>query len=77
LMSREYLLLLIISVIVSVPLSWLIMQNWLNDFANRITLTWWIFLIPSIFVMSIALFTVAGLTLKTALTNPAKSLRYE
>lgn len=77
LMSREYLVLLLISVVASVPLSWIIMQNWLNDFAHRISLTWWIFLIPSLFVIVLALLTVAGLTLKSALTNPAKSLRYE
>jgi putative ABC transport system permease protein len=61
----------------STPLAWVVMQNWLNDFAHRITLSWWVFALPNLVVILIALLTVSALTLKTALTNPARSLKYE
>jgi putative ABC transport system permease protein len=77
LISKDYLLLLVLAVVCSTPLAWLVMQNWLNDFAHRITLDWWVFALPSLVVVVIALITVSGLTLKTALTNPAISLKYE
>lgn len=77
LVGKDYLLLLVIAITVATPLSWWIMNNWLLEFANRISLTWWIFAIPSLLVIAIALFTVSFHTLKAARTNPAHSLRIE
>ena len=77
LMSRDYLLLLAISILVAVPLAWWIMSQWLQAFAYRIPLSWWIFLVPSLTVVFIALATVSVHTLRAARTNPATSLRYE
>ncbi|MFZ1808507.1 MAG: ABC transporter permease [Cyclobacteriaceae bacterium] len=77
LVSRDYLLLLGIAIVVATPLSWWVMNNWLQDFANRIDLSWWIFALPSMVVIFIAMFTVSFHTLKAARTNPARSLRVE
>ena len=77
LMSRDYVALMMAAIIVAVPLAWWIMNSWLEDFANRISLSWWIFALPSVLVIFIALLTVSIHTLKAARTNPTKSLRYE
>jgi len=77
LVSREYILLLGIAIVGATPLSWWIMNNWLQAFANRIHLSWWIFALPSLVVVAIALFTVSFHTLKAARANPAQSLRVE
>lgn len=77
LVSKDYLLLLGIAIISATPLSWWIMNNWLQDFANRITMSWWIFALPSMVVVLIAMVTVSFHTLRAARTNPAQSLRIE
>jgi putative ABC transport system permease protein len=77
LVSKDYILLMMAAIVLSVPLAWWIMNEWLSDFAYRISLSWWIFAIPSLTVVAIALLTVSIHTLKAARTNPAKSLRYE
>ena len=77
LVSKDYLFLMGIAIIFATPLTWWIMSNWLEDFASRINMTWWIFALPSLLVVLIALFTVSIHTLKAAKTNPVKSLRYE
>lgn len=77
LVTKDYIILMVAAIILSVPLAWSIMNQWLSDFANRISLSWWIFALPSFAVIAIALLTVSIHTLKAARTNPAKSLRYE
>lgn len=77
LVSKDYFLLMVAAIFLSVPLAWWIMSGWLDDFAYRISLAWWIFAIPSFLVIAIALITVSIHTLKAARTNPVKSLRYE
>lgn len=77
LISRDYLVLMLAAITVAVPLAWWVMNTWLEAFANRIVLSWWIFAIPSLLVIMIALLTVSVHTLKAAKTNPTKSLRYE
>ncbi|SKC82576.1 ABC transporter permease [Ohtaekwangia koreensis] len=77
LISKDYIALLGISIVVSTPLAWWVMTTWLQSFANRIAMEWWIFALPSLVVIAIALFTVSIHTIKAARTNPAKSLRYE
>jgi len=77
LVSKDYISLMLIAITLSVPAAWWIMDAWLADFAYRISLTWWIFAIPSLVVVGIALLTVSIHTVKAARTNPAQSLRYE
>ena len=77
LVSRDYIILMLCSIVVAIPIAWWIMTEWLTGFANRINLSWWIFLIPSLGVITIAMLTVGVHTLKAARANPVKSLRYE
>lgn len=75
--SRDYLVLLGIALACATPMAWYILDNWLRNFAMRIDLAWWIFLLPSLTVVFIALLTVGIHTLKAARANPATTLRYE
>jgi putative ABC transport system permease protein len=77
LISKDYLWLLLISIACAIPLAWWIVSSWLNGFANRIELNWLIYFIPSLLVIVIALSTVCILTLRSALSNPSRALRYE
>ncbi len=77
LVGRDYILLMGTAIVLATPFTWWLMDNWLTDFANRISLSWWIFALPSLLVVVIALFTVSIHTLKAATINPVKSLRYE
>lgn len=75
--SRDYVLLLGIAILLATPIAFWVMTGWLSEFASRISLSWWIFAVPSLLVVAIALLTVSIHTLKAARTNPATSLRYE
>jgi putative ABC transport system permease protein len=77
LISKDYILLLGIAIVVATPLAWWVMDTWLQDFAYRIQLDWLIFALPSLVVIAIALFTVSIHTMRAARVNPARSLRYE
>ncbi len=77
LVSREYLTLMTLSFLVGVPLSYLFSSNWLNSFAYHIELKWWMFAAPIAFLFLITLIIVSGQSLKTVLSNPVKSLKYE
>jgi len=77
LVARDYVVLLLASIAIAVPASWWIMNSWLQDFAYKISLEWWLFILPSLAVVMIALLTVSIHTVKTARINPARSLRYE
>ena len=77
LVSKDYVILMLLAIVLAVPVSWWIMAGWLEGFANRIPLAWWIFAIPALAVIAIALLTVSIHTLKAARTNPVNSLRYE
>ncbi len=77
LVSKDYVILIGVAIVLSVPLAAWIMNSWLQDFATRIPLSWWIFALPSFTVIVIALVTVSVHTLKAAMSDPVKSLRYE
>lgn len=77
LVSKDYVILMIFSIAAATPMAWWIMSLWLEDFAYRISLSWWIFALPSMIVVAIALITVSIHTLRAASTSPTKSLRYE
>jgi len=63
--------------IISIPISYLIMQKWLQSFANKIYMSWWIFGLAGIIVFGIALLTVNWNSWKAARKNPVEALRYE
>ncbi|MBI9053709.1 MAG: ABC transporter permease [Bacteroidales bacterium] len=77
LLSKNYISLLIISFTLAVPVIYLALNKWLNNFANRMDLSIWIFIIPIILVSVFSLITVAYQSVKTAKSNPADSLRHE
>ncbi|MEM7298014.1 MAG: FtsX-like permease family protein, partial [Bacteroidota bacterium] len=77
LLSREYVILIGIACIISIPAAWYIMNNWLNDYHFRIELGWWFYSLPIVFVISMAFLSIVFKILGTVKTNPIKSLRYE
>lgn len=77
LLSKEFLLLVIIASVIAFPFSYWAMHNWLQDFAYRITISWWIFVIAGASALAIAMITVSFQAIKAALANPVKSLRSE
>jgi putative ABC transport system permease protein len=77
LLSREFLYLVLLSLIIAIPVTWLVMHNWLQDFAYRISIEWWVFLLGGTLALLIALATVGFQALRAATANPAKSLRSE
>lgn len=76
-LSKEFLKLVLISFIIAIPLTWLIMHNWLQDFAYRINIQWWVFALAGIVSLLIALITISFQALKAAVANPVNSLRSE
>ncbi|HZH99823.1 MAG TPA: FtsX-like permease family protein, partial [Flavisolibacter sp.] len=77
LLSKDFILMVVIASFIAFPLSWWALQNWLEDFAYRIPIAWWVFLIAAITALVVALATVSFQAIKAALTNPVKSLRTE
>jgi putative ABC transport system permease protein len=77
LLSREFLKLVAIAILIASPVAWFAMHGWLQDFAYRIEIGWWIFLIAGLIAVLIALATVSFQAIKAAIANPVKSLRVE
>lgn len=77
LFSREFLKLVLIAFVIAAPLSWYFMHHWLQDFAYRVDISWWIFLVAGASAFVIALLTVSFQAIKAAVANPVKSLRTE
>ena len=77
LLSKDFLQLIGISFFIGSPLAWYFMNKWLEDYANRISISWTVFLFAGLFAIAIALITVSFQAIKAALANPVKSLRTE
>ncbi|MEP7269276.1 MAG: FtsX-like permease family protein, partial [Saprospiraceae bacterium] len=77
LLSKDFVKLVLIAFAFAVPMGWYAMHKWLQDFAYRIELSWWIFALAGITAISIAVITVSFQAIKSAFTNPVKSLRTE
>jgi ABC-type antimicrobial peptide transport system permease subunit len=77
LLSKEFALLIAISFIIAIPLSWGLSRNWLQSFEYRVNLSWWIFLIAGAVTFIIMLFTIGGQVIKSAVSSPVKCLRSE
>jgi putative ABC transport system permease protein len=76
-LSRDFLKLVLLAFLVAIPIAWIVMNKWLEDFAYRISLSWWMFAAAGIIVLLVALLTVSFRAIKAAITNPVKSLRTE
>jgi len=77
LLSRDFIRLVVIAFVIATPVAWYVMHNWLQDFAYRIKISWWIFCVAGLLAVAIALATISFQAIKTALTNPVRSLRTE
>jgi len=77
LISKDYLILILIAVIIASPLTWLMIRRWLEAFPYRVSLHWWIFLYTGVLALVVALAAVSIQTLKAANSNPTESLKYE
>ncbi|WP_425290970.1 ABC transporter permease [Spirosoma linguale] len=77
LLSADFLRLIIIALFIGSPLAWWAMHKWLQDFAYKIDISWWVFALAGGLTTAIALLTVSSQSIKAALMNPVKSLRSE
>lgn len=77
LLSRDFLFLVGGAILIATPVAWYLMNVWLQDFAYRIEIQWWMFTIAGVLAMIIAFATVSVQAIKAALMNPVKSLRSE
>jgi putative ABC transport system permease protein len=77
LLSKNFLILVLVSFIIAAPLAWYFMNSWLQDFAFRVDIGWWVFALAALIAVVIALTTVSFQAIRAALSNPVKSLRSE
>lgn len=77
LLSREFAYMVIIGYLIACPVAYFIMDNWLQNYAYRTKLSWWIFVLAGLFAFTIALITICSKTYRTANKNPVDALRYE
>jgi putative ABC transport system permease protein len=77
LLSIEFIKLVLIALVIAAPIAWFVMNKWLQDFAYRIGVSWWVFLIAGVMAIFIAVFTISFQAIRAAMANPVKSLRTE
>ncbi|NOW96120.1 ABC transporter permease [Mucilaginibacter sp. SG564] len=77
LLSLDFIKLVVVAILIASPIAWWAMHQWLQDFAYRITISWWMFALAGVGAILIALLTVSSQSIKAALANPVKSLRSE
>lgn len=77
LLSRHFIKLVLIANLIAWPLAWYVLDRWLRDYAYRVTISWWVFVLAGVIALLIALVTVSMLAMKAAVANPVKSLRTE
>jgi len=77
LLSKEFLVLVIVALVIATPLAWYFMHKWLLDYTYRTDISWWMFVVAGLIAIAITLFTVSFQAVKAAVANPIKSLRSE
>jgi len=77
LLSKDFLKLVLIALVVAIPIAWYAMNKWLQDFSYRIDISWWVFAIAGVLSFFIALITVSFQAVRAAIANPVKNLRIE
>jgi putative ABC transport system permease protein len=75
--SKDFILLVLLAFVIAAPLAGIGMYKWLENFAYRTSISWWIFLLGGFVMVLIALLTLAFQTIRAAMANPVKSLRTE
>ncbi len=76
-LSKDFIKLVLLAILIASPLAWLAMHKWLEGFAYRIDISLWIFIIASLIALLIALLTVSFQTIRSAMAKPVKSLKTE
>jgi putative ABC transport system permease protein len=76
-LSKDFLKLVLIASVIAIPVAWFFMHKWLEDFAYRININWWVFVLSALAAIIIAMATIGLQVLKAAIANPVKSLRTE
>ncbi len=76
-LSRDFVVLVILSLLIASPIAWWVMHKWLQDYAYRINISWWVFAVAGPTAVFIALITVSLHAIRAAIANPVKSLRAE
>jgi len=76
-LSKDFLKYVLIAALIALPLSWFAINKWLQDYAYRVEISWWIFLVAVVLALVIALVTISFQAIKAAIANPVKSLRTE
>ncbi len=77
LLSKDFLTLVIISLVIASPVAWWAMHSWLKNYTYRTNIEWWVFVLAGVLSFAIALFTISYQSIKAAIANPVKSLRTE
>ncbi|WP_225979892.1 ABC transporter permease [Pseudobacter ginsenosidimutans] len=77
LLSKDFLALVLVSLVIATPIAWWAMHTWLQDYTYRISIQWWVFILAGAGAILIALATVSYNSIKAAMSNPTKSLRSE
>jgi putative ABC transport system permease protein len=77
LLSKDFLKLVLIAFVIATPVAWYFMHRWLQDFAFRVDIAWWVFALAGLLALCIAMLTVSFQAIKAALANPIQSLRTE
>lgn len=77
LLSTEMVMLILLSFVIATPIAWYSMNKWMQDFADKTPISWWIFILSGAGMLLTALFTLSFQTIKAAIANPVKSLKTE
>jgi putative ABC transport system permease protein len=77
LLTKDFLKLVFIALVLAIPIAWWAMNKWLLDFAYRIHIQWWVFIAAAVIALIIALVTISSQAIKAAISNPVKNLRIE
>ncbi len=77
LLSKDFIRLILLAIVIVSPIAWYAMNQWLKDFAYRVEISWWVFALSGLLAIAVALITVSFQSIKAALMNPVKSLRSE
>ncbi|HET6766234.1 MAG TPA: FtsX-like permease family protein, partial [Chitinophagaceae bacterium] len=76
-LSKDFLKLVLIASVIAFPVAWWAMNKWLMDFAYRVDIGWWVFVVAGVVALVIALLTISFQSIKAAIANPVRSLRTE
>ncbi|MBD0287344.1 MAG: FtsX-like permease family protein, partial [Flavisolibacter sp.] len=76
-LSKDFLKLVLLAIIIATPLAWFLMHKWLQDYAYRISIGWWVFAVTGLIAFVISFMTISFQAVKIAMMNPVKNLRTE